>query len=116
MFFISEAFAQQATAAAPTGIAGILQSPLMMMLAIFLIFYFILIRPQQRQQKERKDMIANLKFGDTVLTTSGMYGKIIGVSDQTVTIEVADNIKIKFARDAVANLSTPNPAKKPEKK
>lgn len=77
------------------------------MLPIFLIFYFIMVRPQQKQQKERMKMISELKKGDPVVTTSGIYARVVGVTDKILTLEIADNTKVKVDREAVARLQPP---------
>ena len=87
MFFISNAYAQ----AAPAAQAGA-ESSLMsigFMVLIFVVFYFLLIRPQVNRQKEHKSMVDALKKGDEVLTAGGIVGKIIEIQDQYVTLQVA---------------------------
>lgn len=89
-----------------TGAAG-QGSPLnfiLMMAAIFGVFYFLLIRPQSKRAKEHKVMLENLKKGDKVITSGGIYGVIEGLEANTVTIKVAENLKIKVSRSAVAAL------------
>ena len=71
------------------------------MVIIFVIFYFLLIRPQQTKQKELKALLDNLAYGDTVMTTGGIYGKITGLADAVVTLEIADKVRIKVARSAI---------------
>lgn len=71
---------------------------IIMMVVIFAIFYFLLIRPQKKKQKETRQMIENLKHGDTVITTGGVHGKITGLTENVVTIEIADKVKIKVSR------------------
>ncbi|HUN54578.1 MAG TPA: preprotein translocase subunit YajC [Smithella sp.] len=71
------------------------------MLIIFVIFYFLLIRPQQKKQKELQAMLDNLAYGDTVMTTGGIHGKVTGLADAVVTLEIADKVRIKVARSAV---------------
>jgi len=71
---------------------------------IFVIFYFLLIRPQQKKQKEHRQMIESLKKGDKVITTGGIYGTIEYLSQSTVTLKVADNVKIKVSRGAIAGI------------
>jgi preprotein translocase subunit YajC len=68
---------------------------------IFIIFYFLLIRPQLKKQKEHQKLINSLKTGDKVVTTAGIHGLITNVKDTTVTIKVADNVKIEFDKSAV---------------
>ena len=74
---------------------------LITMAVIFVIFYFLLIRPQQKKQKELKAMMDNLVYGDTVMTTGGIHGKITGLTDSVVTLEIADKVRIKVARSAI---------------
>ena len=71
---------------------------------IFGVFYMLLIRPQQKKQKELKAMLENLKKGDGVITQGGLYGKITGLSDQTLTLEIADKVQVRVSRGAIAGL------------
>jgi len=71
---------------------------------MFVIFYFLLIRPQQKKQKEHREMVNNLKKDDRVVTSGGIYGRITGVDDQTVTVEIADKVRIKVARGNISVL------------
>ena len=71
---------------------------------IFVIFYFLLIRPQQKKQKELKALLDNLAYGDTIMTTGGIHGKITGLADAVVTLEIADKVRIKISRSAVASI------------
>jgi preprotein translocase subunit YajC len=71
------------------------------MIIIFVIFYFLLIRPQQKKQKELQTMLGNLAYGDTVMTTGGIHGKITGLADAVITLEIADKVRIKVARSAI---------------
>ncbi|MGB5158757.1 preprotein translocase subunit YajC [Desulfobacterium sp. N47] len=73
--------------------------PLVLM---FVIFYFLLIRPQQKKAKEHREMIANLKKGDKIVTSGGIYGIITGMDDNTITVEIADKVRIKLNRANVA--------------
>ncbi len=68
---------------------------------MIVIFYFLLIRPQQKKEKQRLAMINNLKNGDRVLTTSGMYGTVTGIKDDIVTVKVASNTNIEFTKGAI---------------
>lgn len=74
---------------------------IIMMGVLFGIFYFLLIRPQQKQQKEVKDMLANLSHGDTVLTSGGIHGKIVAITDTVITLEIADKVRIKVGRNFI---------------
>lgn len=74
------------------------------LILIFVIFYFLLIRPQQKKQKHHREMLESLKKGDKVITTGGIYGTIEYLSQSTVTLKVADNVKIKVSRNAIAGV------------
>ena len=71
---------------------------------IFVIFYVLLILPQRKRQKELKSMQENLKKGDKVLTTSGIWGTITNMGKTTVTLQIADNTKVKLQRESIARL------------
>ncbi|MDQ5985987.1 MAG: Sec translocon accessory complex subunit YajC [Syntrophus sp. SKADARSKE-3] len=71
---------------------------MIVMTILFAIFYFLLIRPQQQKQKEVKEMLANLAHGDTVLTSGGIHGKIVAITDTVVTLEIAEKVRIKVSR------------------
>jgi len=75
---------------------------LLMMAVIFGIFYFLLIRPQQKKQKELKEMLANLTHGDVVVTSGGIHGKIAAMTGEIVTLEVADKVRNKVSRSFIA--------------
>ena len=88
---------------------GAPQQPNMMMnflplIFIFVIFYFLLIRPQQKKQKDHQRLVSSLKSGDKVITTAGIHGLITNVKDTTVTVKVAENTKIEFDRSAVVTV------------
>ena len=68
---------------------------------VFAIFYFILIRPQQKRAKQHKDFLANLKKGDKIITSGGLYGTITGISDDSVTIEIAEKVRVKVDKGTV---------------
>src|SRR5713101_6493214 len=72
--------------------------------AIFGIFYFLLIRPQQKQKRDREQMLTAVKKGDRVVTASGLHGTVTGMSDHTVTVRVADQVKLEFDRSAVGRI------------
>jgi preprotein translocase subunit YajC len=72
--------------------------------AIFVIFYFLLIRPQAKRQREVAKMLAGLKKGDRVLTQGGIFGVVVGVKDDMVVLKIADNVKIEVARSAVTGV------------
>ena len=96
-----------AMAPAPAGGGGAsqLMPTLVMFAAMFAIFYFLMIRPQQRQKAERERMLRAIKRGDRVVTTSGMYGTVTNLSDTTVTLRVADQVKLEFERSAIGRVA-----------
>jgi preprotein translocase subunit YajC len=71
---------------------------------IFVIFYFLLILPQQKRQKQQKAMLEDLKKGDKVITASGIWGTVTNLGKQTVTLQVADNTKIKIQKDHISKV------------
>lgn len=74
------------------------------MIIIFVLFYFMLIRPQRRQQKEHQLKLAALKSGDEVVAAGGIHGLVTNVSDRTVTLKIADNVKIKVEKASVLTI------------
>jgi preprotein translocase subunit YajC len=94
-----------------SGPASILGNPLVMMIVVMGIFYVMLILPQQRQRKKTQAMIAALKAGDKVVTNSGIYGTINGIDGDTVILKIADQVKIRIARSAIAQVEASEDAK-----
>lgn len=72
------------------------------LLLIFVIFYFLIIRPQKAKEKEHKGMIAGLQKNDEVVTNSGIHGTVVNVKDKTVTLRIDDNVKIELEKNSVA--------------
>lgn len=101
LFPVALAFAEDAPAQSAGGPFGSLMSIAPLVL-LFVIFYFLLIRPQQKKAKEHKQMLSEVQKGDNVITNSGIYGRVISVQDETVTVEIAENVKVKIAKDAIA--------------
>jgi len=102
--FISSAFAQTAPAAAA---GGDMQSTLMSMLPLVLMFvvlYFVMIRPQMKKQKEAKAMIDALAKGDEVVTVGGMLGKVTKLNDNSLNLEVATGVEVQIQRNAVVQV------------
>lgn len=91
---------------------------LLPLVAMFAIFYFLLIRPQQKKAKQHKEMLGNLRKGDKVLTSGGIFGVITGLDEQVVVMEIAPQVKIKVNRANVAGVAGGNamPAPKAEAK
>ena len=96
---ISSAYAQ--TAAAPTG-GGLEQ--ILIMVAMFAVLYFFMIRPQQKKAKEHKALVEALAKGDEVITSGGMAGKITKVTDDFVTVAIAENVEVQFQKAAIATV------------
>ncbi len=87
---------------AQSGGGGSMFSTILPFVLIFGLFYFLIIRPQQKQSRERKKMLAEVKRGDSVLTNGGIYGKIVNVKDDELTVEIAKGINIRMARAAIS--------------
>jgi preprotein translocase subunit YajC len=98
--FIAHAHAQ-AEAAAPSGQPSIIET-MFPFLIIFVIFFFLVIRPQAKKAKEHTGFLANLKKGDKILTSSGIYGTVEGLTDKFADISIADNVRIKVLKSQVA--------------
>ena len=102
--FISPAYAQ--TAAGPSGgEAALIQ--FLPLVFIFVIFYFLLIRPQQRRVKEHRAMIDAVKKGDTVVTGGGLVGKVTRVQDSEVEVELAPNVKVRALKSTLSSVGSP---------
>jgi len=100
----TDAFAQTGAAQAPVNPAIAMGLQLLQFVPIFLILYFLLIRPQQKRQKALEKTLRELKKGDRVLTTGGMYGTVVGVDDAKVVLRIADDLKVEFAKAAVVQV------------
>lgn len=96
-FFIAEAAAQTGAQAQPGG--GMMQ--VIMLVGLFAIMYFVLIRPQRKRQKEHQELIGNVSKGDEIVMTSGMLGKVTEVGDVYLTLDVGNDIQLKFQKIAV---------------
>jgi len=90
--------------AAPAGGGGLLQTPLVPMVIIVGIFYFLLIRPNAKNQKELQKMLSELKKGDDVSTQGGVIGRITGIKDNDVTLQVQEGVRIRFLRSAITGV------------
>lgn len=99
--FINDAYA----AAQPAMQSGSLGATLVQLALIMLIFYFLLVRPQQKKIKEHNELVDNLKIGDRVITNGGLYGKVAKTNGMEITLEVAENVKVVVDRMAVATLA-----------
>lgn len=85
-------------------------SAILPFVAIFALFYFLIIRPQQRQSRERKRMLAEVKRGDSIVTTGGIYGRVINVDGDDLTVEIAKGINIKMVRSGISENTGSVPA------
>ena len=86
------------------GGAGSVATQLVFFAAIFAIFYFLLIRPQQKTKREREALLRAVKKGDRVVTTSGMHGTVVGLDEHTVTLKVSDQVKLQLDRSAIGRI------------
>ncbi|QBG46271.1 preprotein translocase subunit YajC [Verrucomicrobia bacterium S94] len=89
--------------AAPAAAGSPLQFPIMMVI-LFAIMYFMMIRPQKRREKERKEMINSVKSGARVLLTSGIIGEVVNVKENTLIIKISDNTKVECVRAAISQI------------
>jgi preprotein translocase subunit YajC len=101
------AYAAGAPAAAQGGMSG-LMSMFLPLIIIFFIFWLLLIRPQQKRVKKHQEFLSNLKKGDEVITSSGIFGKITGIADNALTIEIADGVKIKVEKGHISGYAASN--------
>ena len=108
--FISEAFAQTAGAAGAEAASP--YGSLIMMVGLFAVMYFVMIRPQMKRQKEQQKLIAALKTGDRVVTASGIHGLISNVKERTVILKIADNVKIEIEKSAIVTVANAEAAAK----
>ena len=89
--------------ASPDGGGGMIGTVVMFGL-IFVIFYFMIIRPQQKRQKERQKMLDALEKGDKIVTAGGIYGSVVGLEEKTVLVQIADNVKVKVDRGSIGSV------------
>ena len=91
------AYAQDGAGGFAQGFVGLIP-----LLIIFFIFYLLIIRPQQKKAKEHREMIESLKKGDNVVTAGGLHGKVVGITENVVTLEIASNVRVKVSKDYIA--------------
>ncbi|WP_020178464.1 preprotein translocase subunit YajC [Methylopila sp. M107] len=104
--FVTPAFAQAAPAAAPGGDMSFMLQ-LLPFLLIFVIMYFLILRPQQKRVKAHQEMIKNVRRGDTIVTAGGLIAKVTKVTDEAeVQIEIADNVRARLARGMISEVKT----------
>jgi len=102
--YAAQAFAQDGGGGGLGGATGLFGNPMILMVAMLAIFYFLLIRPQQRRQKEHKQMLSNLQKGDTIYTAGGLRGRITALDENVITMEIAERVRVKINRSAVGGL------------
>jgi preprotein translocase subunit YajC len=84
---------------------------------VFVVFYFLLIRPQQQKAKEHRVLLANLKKNDEIITNGGLYGRVLAMADDVVTVEIAPNVKVRVSRPQIATVVTaPKPTEKDQQR
>ena len=96
-FFIDSAWAQDGAQSDPIGM-------FLPLIVIFVLFYFLLIRPQNKKQKEHREMVGALSTGDEVVTAGGVLGKVTEVGEQFLTVEIADRVLVKVQRHTVSTV------------
>jgi preprotein translocase subunit YajC len=94
----------QAADGAAQAPGGLLGNPLFFMVLMFVMMYFILIRPQRQRQKQHEELVKNVKVGDHVVTAGGEHGIIASVKERTIMLKVADNVRIEYDRSAIASV------------
>lgn len=107
-FSVATAWAQQAGGAqqGPGGLVGFLLGPFGMMIIIFAIIYLLIMRPQQKKQKQHQEMLRNLQVGDKVLTQGGIYGTVAKIDEKVVALLVDDKVRLKVSRWSIADKVT----------
>lgn len=96
----SQAWAQAAPPTAPGGPMALVTS-LFPFLLIFIVFYFLIIRPQKKRQSDHQKLLDDLKKGDRVLTQGGMFGTVVGVQKDRVILKIADNVKVEYQKPSI---------------
>jgi preprotein translocase subunit YajC len=81
-----------------------LVSSLLPFLLIIAVFYFLILRPQQKRQKEREKLLTGVKKGDKIITSGGVHGTVEGLEDNTVLVKIADNVKVKMEKSAIGTI------------
>lgn len=84
------------------GEGGSIWSMVLMFGSIIAIFYFMIIRPQQKRTKERTALLDSIKKGDKIITAGGLHGTVVGIDEKTVLVQIADNVKVKLERSSVS--------------
>lgn len=107
MSFIPFLLGQAPQTAGAQSTTGSSIASIVMFVALIAIFYFFLIRPQNKKQKETQKMLSALKKGDKIVTIGGIHGTVFSLKENSIVVKVDDNAKIEFTRSAIAGLETP---------
>ncbi|MEP6604127.1 MAG: preprotein translocase subunit YajC [Spartobacteria bacterium] len=107
-FFLAQA---SAPAGAPSGLGGGLGGFIIPMTLIFVMMYFVMIRPQKKRQQDQQRLMTALKTGDRIVTNAGIHGLISNVKETTVIVKVADNVKIEMEKSAISTVMNADAAK-----
>jgi preprotein translocase subunit YajC len=102
--FITEAFAQTGGAGGSDIFTQLFGSGLLPIILIFVIMYFLILRPQQQKARQHREMVANLRRGDTVVTSGGLIGKVAKVDENELQVELAEGVRVKIVRGMVAEV------------
>ncbi len=102
MSFVTQAYA--ATAAPDGGLFGGTITGLLPIVLIFVIMYFLILRPQQQRQRQHREMIANVRRGDTIVTSGGLIGKVAKVDENEIQIEIAEETRVRIVRSMISEV------------
>ena len=105
MELVSVAYAMGSLGQGGTGQGGGGFTAFIPLILMGVIFYFLLIRPQQKKQKDLRNMLASIKKGDTVITQGGLHGRVTGLTDQVATLEIAEKVRVKVSRAYIAAIT-----------
>lgn len=106
----------QAGGQAAEGGGSLLATPLFPIILMIGIMWFFLIRPQQKKQKEHREMLSALKKGDRIITSGGLHGRITGLTETTLTLEIADKVRVKVSRGHIAGVANTGAQNAPKEK
>lgn len=94
------------------GGSGFLGSPFLFLGAMLLLMWALIIRPQQRQQKQHREMLGQIQKGDLVITSGGLHGRVTGIADDVLTVEIAERVRVKLSKSAIASRTSKSPQEK----
>lgn len=104
---LAYAMGQTGGAGAAGGAGGLLATPFVPIILMLAVMWFFLIRPQQKKQKDHRNMISAIKKGDRIITSGGLYGRVTGVAESALTVEIADKVRVKVSRSHIAGVVQP---------